>query len=259
MNAGFVAGTLVHTDRGLVPIQNLQVGDLVWSKSLKENTESLKAIQNVSTIQNAEIWKVEYLPSVGSEDEYLLFVGSDTYIWVNGDAEGYEGTKIGWTKADDEMQTSSSVNLIGVNIGVISHTTPTFNTHLKNVAFTVDTWDSTPELLIDFNANNQSYFMFDLFDQVYFAQNFPTMAQGTIYVDGDDIEESGYIYNNDFKFDKYPLVAKFIQNFIDGKSQQRQGFFTTTTYQLEIADNHNYFVGNLGVLVGDSTIQGNVE
>ena len=33
MSSGFVAGTLVHTDKGLVPIQNLKVGDLVLSKN----------------------------------------------------------------------------------------------------------------------------------------------------------------------------------------------------------------------------------
>ena len=31
-NTGFVAGTLVHTDKGLVPIQELKVGDRVLSR-----------------------------------------------------------------------------------------------------------------------------------------------------------------------------------------------------------------------------------
>ncbi|MDN3503494.1 polymorphic toxin-type HINT domain-containing protein [Psychrobacter sp. 5A.1] len=31
-NKGFVAGTLVHTDKGLVPIQELKIGDKVLSK-----------------------------------------------------------------------------------------------------------------------------------------------------------------------------------------------------------------------------------
>ena len=29
---GFVAGTLVHTDKGLVPIEQIKVGDMVLSK-----------------------------------------------------------------------------------------------------------------------------------------------------------------------------------------------------------------------------------
>ena len=31
-DSGFVAGTLIHTDKGLVPIQELKVGDMVLSK-----------------------------------------------------------------------------------------------------------------------------------------------------------------------------------------------------------------------------------
>jgi hypothetical protein len=30
--SGFVAGTLVHTDKGLVPIEQLKIGDLVLSR-----------------------------------------------------------------------------------------------------------------------------------------------------------------------------------------------------------------------------------
>ena len=47
---GFVAGTLVHTEKGLVPIQNIKIGDRVLSKlddklvykiveNLKESTD----------------------------------------------------------------------------------------------------------------------------------------------------------------------------------------------------------------------------
>ena len=31
-NTGFVAGTLVHTDKGLIPIQDIKVGDMVLSR-----------------------------------------------------------------------------------------------------------------------------------------------------------------------------------------------------------------------------------
>ncbi len=38
--SGFVAGTLVHTDKGLVPIQDIKVGDLILSKSVLSKLES---------------------------------------------------------------------------------------------------------------------------------------------------------------------------------------------------------------------------
>lgn len=71
-------------------------------------------------------------------------------------------------------------------------------------------------------------------------------------MDGNDIVASGYIYENDFKFDKFPTVAKFIQDYVNGKRIDE--LFTAPIYQLEVAENHNYFVGNLGILVGDITI-----
>ena len=38
-NTGFVAGTLVHTDKGLVPIQDIKVGDLILSKPVSSKSE----------------------------------------------------------------------------------------------------------------------------------------------------------------------------------------------------------------------------
>ncbi|HNE92343.1 MAG TPA: Hint domain-containing protein, partial [Agitococcus sp.] len=43
--SGFVAGTLVHTDKGLVPIEQLQVGDMVLSKH--ESGQGEKAYKRV--------------------------------------------------------------------------------------------------------------------------------------------------------------------------------------------------------------------
>ena len=34
-NTGFVAGTLVRTNKGLVPIQDIKVGDLIINESQK--------------------------------------------------------------------------------------------------------------------------------------------------------------------------------------------------------------------------------
>lgn len=31
-DSGFVAGTLIHTDKGLVPIEQLEIGDMVLSR-----------------------------------------------------------------------------------------------------------------------------------------------------------------------------------------------------------------------------------
>lgn len=45
-NTGFVAGTLIHTDKGLVPIQELKVGDMVLSRD-EHNTDGELAYKRV--------------------------------------------------------------------------------------------------------------------------------------------------------------------------------------------------------------------
>lgn len=49
---GFVAGTLVHTDKGLVPIEQLKVGDMVLSKP--ESGEGEKAYKAITRVFKAD-------------------------------------------------------------------------------------------------------------------------------------------------------------------------------------------------------------
>ena len=57
----FVAGTLVHTDKGLMPIQDIKVGDLVLSK-INDDGElvSRKVTKTVTSSETKRIYKVEY-------------------------------------------------------------------------------------------------------------------------------------------------------------------------------------------------------
>ena len=57
----FVAGTLVHTDKGLMPIQDIKVGDLVLSK-INDDGElvSRKVTKTVTSSEPKRIYKVEY-------------------------------------------------------------------------------------------------------------------------------------------------------------------------------------------------------
>lgn len=67
-NTGFAAGTLVHTDKGLVPIQDIKVGDLILSKPVLSKPESgigdIEYKSVISTFKSSEkkrVFKVEYL------------------------------------------------------------------------------------------------------------------------------------------------------------------------------------------------------
>lgn len=73
-NSGFVAGTLVHTDKGLVPIQDIKVGDIVLSKP--ESGEGEKAYKHVFKTFESEI-KQSIISSVSD-----IFCTDSHPFWV---------------------------------------------------------------------------------------------------------------------------------------------------------------------------------
>jgi len=59
-NAGFVAGTLVHTVNGLVPIEKLRVGDLVLSKPRNVSEIEPRRIIGTQNLTDQKTWLLEY-------------------------------------------------------------------------------------------------------------------------------------------------------------------------------------------------------
>lgn len=57
----FIAGTPVHTDRGLVPIEEIKVGDLVLSQPEEGGERSYKRVARTFVHEDAPIWVVKYM------------------------------------------------------------------------------------------------------------------------------------------------------------------------------------------------------
>jgi hypothetical protein len=58
---GFVSGTLIHSINGLIPIQQVQVGDFVLSRTQNNpNATSYKRVVSVSAFDEQEIWYISY-------------------------------------------------------------------------------------------------------------------------------------------------------------------------------------------------------
>ncbi len=107
-NTGFIAGTLIHTDKGLVPIQDIKVGDLILSKPVLSKPESgvgeieyKPVISTFTSPKKERIFKVEYFnETVANQGEkgrnYILCTSSHPF-WVTRQPEDTEGE---WLSAE---------------------------------------------------------------------------------------------------------------------------------------------------------------
>lgn len=105
--SGFIAGTPVHTDKGLVPIEQLKVGDLVLSQPEEQGERAYRRITQTFVHDDAPIWVVKYMlidgdvpwghPEYMPKNETLhhCYVTSNHPFWVEGK---------GWTAAEELKQ-----------------------------------------------------------------------------------------------------------------------------------------------------------
>jgi len=82
-HACFVAGTLVHTDKGLVPIDQIKVGDMVLSRD-ENNPDGENAYKRVlSTFKSAEKQRIIYQSFNARHGTGYLFCTEDHPFWAD--------------------------------------------------------------------------------------------------------------------------------------------------------------------------------
>lgn len=89
-NGGFVAGTLVHTKNGLVPIAQIKVGDLVLSRPEDGGELAYKRVVSTVSHENKQLWLVTYFIDDDETPRYLVCTGNHPF-WVK---------TSGWLRAD---------------------------------------------------------------------------------------------------------------------------------------------------------------
>ena len=93
----FVAGTQVLTENGLKNIEDIQVGDLVWSRDPETGEQELKPVTDVIPRHIRQIWEVSVSNGMGVEETFQTT--NEHPWWVQ---------ELGWRKTD-ELQPGMSV------------------------------------------------------------------------------------------------------------------------------------------------------
>lgn len=254
-NSGFVAGTLVHTDKGLIPIQNIKVGDMVLSKPEDGIGEPVyKPVLKTFIHEDKEIWLVELAKNTAMIDakgdilDYQLLENSKLYcsflstanhpVWVvgsmehpNADIEFYEHPH--WKRVDELRQYEIVVNHHGV-MYTVERAQPTYQ--VKN-----DKIDANP-----------NYYWYQKHYHEDYEQDYVQDAEDYMVDSEEEYKGKGLVLDISFYYENgYNDVAIAnnkgkILNFNHSNNK-----FVTTVYNFEVADNHTYFIGNAGIWVHD--------
>jgi hypothetical protein len=186
---GFVAGTLVHTDKGLVPIEQIKVGDRVLSKHESGEGEQAykrvlstfksvdsKKIYSISCIDKLPI-KREIIPNAINEFE-TVYLTDNHPIWVHklgswaadilaeerGIASLDPDTVLGWQQAKNiraGMHTFLADGRVGCVSGVNERI---FNTDIDGLYYEQN--GSVPSYVIDMRSSCLTrYFVEHYFDE----------------------------------------------------------------------------------------------
>jgi transcription-repair coupling factor (superfamily II helicase) len=231
MASGFVAGTLVHTDKGLVPIEQLKVGDMVLSKH--ESGEGEQAYKSVSrafkSIEKTLISYINYCvidedSKTSSVIERYLFCTENHLFWTCDDNDSIHG----WTIAksigflDGEFLFALHDNQMAFNLSPIGWENSVFEQDDSKIALVWSDGDD-PIAIYDFNSTQ------------------PVCLGGRIYKN------------------LHPSEAKSTQDMeSDSKIRQlrKTGLshpYLDYVYNLEVEDFHTYYVGRAGIWTHDAT------
>lgn len=225
---GFVAGTLVHTDKGLVPIEQIKVGDMVLSKHESgEGEQAYKPITNVFKSENVPILQMSYYDALNPMDDLkakLLYLTEGHLIWVVTDEN--DNVINDWMPAQNIVGGSKVILKAGV-LAYVDGKQEVWSTINKNVAYVNDLMEEDPEIVVDFSDEKiQSYHVAE-----YFSGMTSQFSDETLVFD-----------------DKTEVIKNYL-DFVESGDDFDSQAYRATVYNFEVADYHTYFVGDGGIWV----------
>lgn len=257
--SGFAAGTFVHTAEGWTPIQYVKVGDMVLSKPESgEGEASYKPVLKTFTYENKELWIVEAEKHWSSKDIHGKRIDREIFKYT------YDSSK---------FMVAPNHPVLVVGMGVwdermnLESITPYPQPQWKRV-------DQLQQYEVIVNKDNVLFYIKKAqplyqFKAKELSTVDPTIAwyQQHYYVSQDpseteDIEfynfKEGTAIDIEYCKQKNYIVGSALTDKLGVGSDQPNDLkdiagqyipFTDTVYNLEIADNHTYFVDSIGIFV----------
>lgn len=90
-SSGFACGTLVRTDKGPVPIEQIKVGDKVLSRPQSGGTPDYRAVTRTLVHDDQEIFGIKHLDDTKPNSSFLLYPTRNHAFWIEG---------VGWRRVD---------------------------------------------------------------------------------------------------------------------------------------------------------------
>ena len=249
---GLVAGTLVHTETGLVPIEQLKVGDKVLSKPADGSGELVyKSVLRTILIKNAPVFFATFTPESVDDLPFHQQNNFDLYddvlctashpVWIQDK---------GWVKVSDiEMNDvailqsgESAFCEIGSSGEILE---PIFKTDNIEVGFIPNLSSQTNDgrfinLLTGKSLSHGGYE--PVFNKLFVEDN--NWKQRLLEQTPTELRDTAEFYN---------FRTGFWQEGAGIDWAEGEGPVTTTVYNIEVADTHTYFVGEQGLWVhGDN-------
>jgi hypothetical protein len=223
----FIAGTAVHTDKGLMPIEQIKVGDLVLSQPEKGGDRAYKRVVNTFAFEDKAVWVVKYsFGDVPAESEhyrimYHLYATDNHPFWVDG--KGWIAVKYLKKENLARLTTGESVR--------IEQVWPVVRTPTEGLG-----WVSSDALNSPEGIEDQGHIV-DFRDGCNLWKYHRLRKDET-----EGVPHFGGMFSTDFDT---PFHGEDLYDIY----RSDDPLFKARVYNLEVEEFHTYYVGEIGVWV----------
>lgn len=214
----FAVGTLVHTKEGLVPIENVKIGDWVLSQPEATGERAYKRVVRTTRFENKAVYRVRcYSESNGGVAQSFIVTGNHPFFVADYDKNEFPkyywpqlDNRKGWQRADS-LLSGALLELVNGDLISVSSVDPIWRTKTEGVG-----WIGARD---------------------YEVGHYIDLRDGQLKESYGGMTVSDLLGVDDFN-ERY-----------ETEEQSDKWAYKCDVYNFEVEDFHTYYVGELGVWV----------